>query len=840
MTASRERLSRHFRLDPRIRPVRYTLRFDLDLGSWTFRGTGRLELVSEIALRELVLHARDLEIARVPPGCEASLDPDAEALVLRFGSELAPGSHTVDLEWTGSIRSDLKSLYRSAQGDERFAITTLWPAEARRLYPCFDEPPFKARFALEITTSADMTVIANARVVDRVAVGDGKARWRFAETPPLSPYLLAFAVGPFDGTPEVPTKSGVPVRIWVPRGLAGDATFARDAQRDAIDWLEPYTAIPYPYDKVEGVGVRDFPAGAMENPGAVTYRLELVTALPGKASARALKSTVSVAAHELTHMWWGDLVTLAWWDDLWLSESFATFIGTKAEDAIHPEWGIWRDFVTGSTRGFALDALASTHAIHAEAESAEAALQRVDAITYQKGAAVLRMIEAYLGADVFRTGVRLYLERFAGSSATADDFWRALDDASGQDVTRVARTWVDAPGHPLVELHPAGHGRVTLRQRRFFGDPDAPASAQRWPVPMVLRGPSGERRVLFDGAEQTVDVGPGWHFPNADASGFYRFAVAPELRGVLLSHTRDLEPVERLLLVDNDFALLRAGAIDAAAYLATLAALAGERDRAVLSVIAEQLQWIELHAVGPATRERFAKVAARTFAPVLARLGWDARGDETADDRELRPIAIRVLGTLADHAGVRAEAARRVRAHLDGHRQEPDLVEACATVAARDGDLALQQRYLARLREAAKDDPQDEQNFRSGLASFDDAAATAATLACVDAGEIRDQDLPDIYHTGVRNFATRERYWHHLRARYASRIAPLEAMVRNAVLAAIGQLTPPGIADDADVFLASIGEGDSAEFITRTRESLRLAAVSARRIALELETALSE
>jgi puromycin-sensitive aminopeptidase len=838
VTQSGVRLARHFRLDPRVRPVRFALHFDLDLDAWTFRGTEHLEFTTRTPLRELVLHARELEITKVPASCELSLERDAEALVLRFASELAPGPHTVDLEFAGSIRPDLKSLYRSIQGQERYAITTLWPAEARRLYPCFDEPPFKARFALELTAPSDMVAIANMRVVDRTAAGEGRTHWRFAETPPLSPYLLAFAVGPFDGTPEIATKTGVPVRIWVPRGLVADATFARDASRGAIDWLEPYTGIPYPYDKVEGVGVRDFPAGAMENPGAVTYRVELVTAQPGKASARALKSTVSVVAHELTHMWWGDLATLAWWDDLWLSESFATFIGTKAEDAMHPEWGTWRDFVAGSTRGFALDALASTHAIHADAGSAEAALQRVDAITYQKGAAVLRMIEAYLGADVFRTGVRLYLRRFSESSATADDFWRALDEASRQDVTRVARTWVDSPGHPIVDLGPAGPGQVSLRQRRFFTDPRAPGSDQRWPIPMVVRSAEGVSRLLFDGAETTMPSRKGWLFPNADAAGFYRFKLAPELRARLLASAGQLETVERLLLADNDWALMRAGVIDAAAYLATLDALAGEGDRAVLGVIAEQLQWLGVHAVSEATRGDFAKIVARAFEPAFARLGWDAKRDETADDQELRPLAIRVLGDLAEDHEVRAEAARRVYRHLDGDRQEPNLIEACATVAARDGDLALQKRYLARLREAMQSDPQDEQNFRAGLASFDDPAATDATLACVDQGVIRDQDLPDIYQTGVRNVAARERYWHHLRQSYPSRIAPLEAMVRNAVLAAAAQLTPGALADDADAFLASIGEGDSAEFVTRTRESLRLASDAAKRIGRELEIAL--
>jgi aminopeptidase N len=540
-------------------------------------------------------------------------------------------------------------------------------------------------------------------------------------------------------------------------------------------------------------------------------------------------------------MWWGNLATLAWWDDLWLSESFATFVGHKVEDALHPEWDVWRDFVIGSTSGFALDSLATTHAIHSDAESADAALQRVDAITYQKGAAVLRMLEAFLGEEAFRAGVRLYLERFAGSSAVAADFWRALDDSSGQDVSRVAEGWINEPGHPIVELSVVSPGRMALRQRRFFLDPDAAPAGERWPVPIVLRGPRGERRVLLDREEDTVDLDGDWVFPNAHAAGFYRFALDAELRRRLTPNLGSLENVERLLWVDNAWALFRAGAIDGAGYVTLLDAFArtGERDRAVLAQIHSQLHWIGIHALRPTSRASFATLVERIFGPVFSRLGWDARPGELEDDQELRPLAIHALGQIAGLPEVRVEAAHRVRRHLDGDRQDPNLVAACAVLAARDGDVALHTRYLARMREAAATDPQDEKRFREALAAFADPAATQATLAAVDDGTIRDQDLSDLYHVGLRNVPARERYWRHFEDGYATRVAPLEAMVRNGALAALGHLTPPQLAADVDAFLARIDAGDGTEFVTRTRDSLRLLSRAAQRIGRELEVALA-
>jgi puromycin-sensitive aminopeptidase len=611
--------------------------------------------------------------------------------------------------------------------------------------------------------------------------------------------------------------------------------YARDAQRDCIDRLEAYTGIPYPYDKVEGVGVADFPAGAMENPGAVTYRLELVTTDPAKASARALKSTVGVAAHELTHMWWGNLATLAWWDDLWLSESFATFVGNKIEHELHPGWGIWRDFVSAAASGFGLDSLATTHAIHADAESAAAALQRVDAITYQKGAAVLRMLETYLGDEVFRAGVRIYLERFAGGVATAADFWRALDAASGQDVSHIAETWITQPGHPVVAIRGEGD-RLRLRQERFFQDPAA-SGGERWPVPLVLRTEGGETRATFDETEGSIARPPGrWLFPNARAAGFYRFTLDDDLRSALLDNLAALSPEERVFLLGNDWALLQAGRIDASRYLALVRALRGERDRAVLFTALDRLRWIWDHAVGPGETAAFGTAVSDLFAPVLDDLGFEARSVDGDDERELRDIAIRAMGEVAAAPLVVREAGARIDAHLGGRPQDPNLVAALAAVAATAGDAALHTRYLERIR---RGDPQEIERFRAALALFRTDDATARTIAAIDDHTIRDQDLRQIFRLGFRNRAQRRTYWRAYQERYETRFAQLEGLVRNGILLVVAELTPPDLAREADAFLAKACPPDAVEIVERMREALRLQSAAAERIGAEVAALVS-
>src|SRR5207249_6744027 len=320
--------------------------------------------------------------------------------------------------------------------------------------------------------------------------GPGRVRTVFAETPPISTYLVAFTVGPYEATDQSTTETGIPVRVWLPRGLAQQGGYARDAHVRSVQWLEHYTGIPYPYGKLDGIGIPDFEAGAMENPGAITYRTTLLAADPATAATGAYKRIYSVVSHELTHMWWGDLVTMAWWDDLWLNESFASFVGEKATAAQNPEWGYLRDMVAQAAPAFNLDQLASTHPISMEVRNADQASERFGAITYLKGMSVLRMRESFVGEEAFRGGVRIYLDRHAEGNATADDFWRALDEASSQNVTAIANNWIFEPGHPLVTCAAkaeAGGLLIELRQQRFFADPGATGTDQRWLVPVVIK-----------------------------------------------------------------------------------------------------------------------------------------------------------------------------------------------------------------------------------------------------------------------------------------------------------------------------------------------------------------
>ncbi len=648
--------ARNFRLSKDVLPSRYELRFELEFDNWTSTGRERIALRTSRPTREIVLHALELDIQKASVDGETAqgttYDPEAETATLRFGREILAGEHTLEIAWTGGIRESLRGLYRSLRGEERYAATQFEAADARRAFPCFDEPEFKARFTVELIHPAGNAAIANMPMVSQEELDERRTRTVFRETPQISTYLVAFTVGPYEFTEVAKTPSGIPVRVCLPPGLAAQGIYARDAHVRCVEWLQAYTAIPYPYYKVDAIGIPDFEAGAMENPGAITYRTRLLAADERNASIQTLKGLFSTVAHELTHMWWGDLVTMRWWTDIWLNESFASFVGEKATAALNPEWRFWRDFVADNTSAFSLDALASTHPISVEAKSAEEASQRFDAISYTKGAAVLRMIEGYLGEDAFREGVRIYLKRHAEANASADDFWRALDEASGQDVSAIANAWINESGHPLIDIRARdvdGGLELELSQTRYFSDTDAAATQQRWPVPLVIKYGTAqgvrEHRSVLSSERGTVRLpGARWFFPNGGGRGFYRFRFTSAFEGDRLdAGIAHLSAEERLALVDDLWALARHGKATLAMFLARLETMRGEEDRAVLAAIGDSLSWLGNYAVRDATERPFARLVDDLYRPILGAAGWTAREGDDTDVREKRTRAIAML-----------------------------------------------------------------------------------------------------------------------------------------------------------------------------------------------------
>ena len=840
---------RNFRLSREVWPSRYDLALTLDLDAWTSAGAARIALRLNGAARQITLHSVDLQIDRAAVGAtEASVSYDhlAQNATLTFAQTLAAGEQILEVSWRGPISERLRGLYRSTRSGERYATTQFEQNDARRAFPCFDEPEYKAVFALRLVHPAGLVAIANAPILTAEVLPGGGTATTFAPTPRISSYLVAFMVGPFASTPPVMSATGWPVQVWAPPGLAEKGIYARDAHRQALEWLEAYTGIPYPYTKVDAIGLADFEAGAMENPGAITYRATYLAADPTTATTGMLKSVFSVAAHELTHMWWGDLVTMRWWNDLWLNESFASFIGEKCTDALNPTWGYLRDCVAQSERAFGLDALASTHPISTEAKSAEEAGERFDAVSYIKGQAVLRMIENHIGAAAFRRGVQIYLGRHREGNADANDFWKAIDEASGKDVTHVANSWILEKGFPLVTCVVRAEADalvVTFRQKRFFADPDLPVGDQRWAIPLVITVGTAkgtrEVRTLLDGTEMTVRLdGATWYFPNAGGIGFYRYDLDADSLARVARGIKELSPVERLALVNDQWALTVTRKAGVGAYLGLVEALRGETDQYVLGAISGALGWLSANAVEETARPRFERFVDRFFRPRLEVLGWDLRVGESSDDREERTATLGLLGRIARAPDVRTEARRRIDAHLtETAVLAPDALAALIPVAATDGELALWERYDARRRAKEAGDAQDEARFRGALCDFRDPAIAERTARLIFSTAIRAQDRGLMF---ARLFATvqaRAVGWAVLREQWDEFVAGAEPGIKQNFMGAMSQLTDADLAPQAIALLRAKVTPEMREMTEQTIERIRLSSATALRVRGDLAAA---
>jgi puromycin-sensitive aminopeptidase len=836
-----------FRLAPDVRPTDYHLHLEPDLDAARFRGEVRIDTRLARPRAEIVLHAAELAVERAT--AEASgrviplrvrLDRHDETVSLRAARPLPAGALTLHLRFAGALNRHLRGLYAASAGGARYAFTQCEAADARRIMPCFDEPGMKARFHVAVTARQGDTVLSNAPVAREQALPDGRRVVHFEPTPPLSTYLLALAVGPLEAS-EARHVGRTPIRVWHVPGRSQLAAFGLEAGAEALARLEDYFGIPYPYAKLDLVAVPDFEAGAMENAGAVFFRETLLLLDPATVSLPERKRAAEVIAHELAHMWYGDLVTMAWWDDLWLNEAFATWMAYRVVDEWKPEWRMWQSFEHDRAGALGLDALVSTHPIYAPVRSVAQATENFDLITYEKGAAVVRMIEHYLGAIAFRDGVRRYMERHREGNAVAADLWRALGEASGADVARVAQAWIAQPGFPLLTLTRAGRA-LRVRQERFFADPRvAPAKRrQRWPVPLVVRlggSRAGDRtaRALVQSASQSVPLPsplPAWCYGNASAGGFYRVRHDPETQAALLGALGSLDAVERLALAGDQWALVRADRAEIATFLDLADALGEETDHDVVDGVAAALAVVDEQVVEHASAEQAALRAwmARRFGPALRGLGWAAAADEPDEVRLRRAALLRLVGGVGEAPDVLADARRRLDAYLaDRGALEPNLADVVASLAARVGDGALYERY--REVATAARTPQEQRRFLLNLASFRTPETVQRTLDALLSAEIPTQDVAFLLMRLFGNPAGRDAAWRFLRRRWSALRKRIPPLMLARLVDATPALRTPRHAREVREFFRAHPLPEAARAVRQALERFRLNAELRRRTA---------
>ncbi|QRK10128.1 M1 family metallopeptidase [Archangium violaceum] len=759
---------KNFRLPLSIRPRRYEVTLTLDMEAKSFTGQQTIELDLEKPSNEIILHAIALQLGEVTfrAGNGKSVKPTelrpvqaSETVVLRFDEPLPQGAGALDVAWTGRFTEGLRGLYAAG----KVAATQFEAADARRLFPCFDEPAFKARWALTVRVPPGLTTLANGALVKDEQ--DGPLRkLTFQETEVLSSYLVALVCGPLVGTPEEKVQ-GIPVRTWALPEKQHLTRFGQDAALAALPRLQDYFGLPYAFGKVDQVGIPDFEAGAMENAGLITYREIALLLDPATAPLSVQKRVAEVVTHELAHQWFGNWVTMVWWDDLWLNEAFATWMAYKIVDSWKPDWRVWLDFDAGKAAALHLDALRSTHPIRGEVRNAHEAGESFDLITYEKGGAVLRMIEGFLGEEAFREGMRQYMRKHARSNAVADDLWRALANASSQPVLELANAWIGQSGYPLVSV--ALDGRtVTLSQQRYYSEPGV-KSGEHWPVPMVLRyadaGGVREQRVLLREAQAKVTLeGSGevkWLCANAGSTGFYRVQYDAAALERMSANLAALAPSERISLLADQWALARSGQATVAAFLELAGRFGGEEDDAVLDELVGRLAYVEGRLVEGEEQERFRRWVEKLLGAGLKKLGWDSEPGESDRVKLRRAALVRAVGGVARSPEALAEARPRVERMLNGDKTalEPNLLDVAVGMVARAGDRALYEKILEKM--PGEPDPATQRRYLMALTAFEEPALAADAQKLFFTDKVKMQDVASFMMGLMGNRTGRDAWW---------------------------------------------------------------------------------
>ncbi len=809
-----------YRLPRTVIPTRYELTLAPDLQTARFSGQVTIAVDVVAPVEAVWLNAAELDIAAATledaagqrrPIADVTLHEAQERVRLGLGALVPAGAYRLHLAFEGLLNDKLHGFYRStfhdAQGTEHVIATTQFETtDARRAFPCFDEPDFKAVFGVTLLVPQTQFALSNGPMIEDRVTPDGRRQIVFADTMKMSTYLVAFIVGPFAATEPVDVN-GVPLRVVHPLGKGHLTAYALEAGAFALRYFTDYYGIPYPGQKLDLVAIPDFAFGAMENLGCVTFREVLLLVDPQQATQPELMRIADVIAHEIAHMWFGDLVTMKWWNGIWLNEAFATFMATMASDAFNREWQRWTQFSLSRSAAFEVDSLQKTRPIEYPVHSPQDANGMFDLLTYEKGGAVLRMLEQHLGAVPFRDGIRHYLNRYQYANTETNDLWDAIEEVTHAPARRIMDAWIFQRGYPLVSVEGGETGTLTLRQQRFGFTPLAAGGDTVWPVPVGLRfsanGTVAERRELLESAAVTLDLGPGldWVVANAGGHGFYRVRYAANLLHSLTPiMMQQLAPIERYGLVDDTWAAVLSGTTSALAFLDFAQGFGDETDLDVWMVLANCLTQLDRMLDGEARRRYQARLR-QLYRPALARLGWEPGPGESPRTLELRGLLLRALAVSAlDEEAIAYSRTVHERYLRDSTGVEPNIAAAVAAAVAATGTSQDYAVFLARFQHAAT--PQEERRYQTLLAAFPGVSEMATTLEMSLNGTIRTQDAPYLVAQCMRHRDHGVQAWRFVRDHWEQMLQayPDNAIVR--MLDGVKGLSEPDVAAEIEAFCA--------------------------------------
>jgi tricorn protease interacting factor F2/3 len=747
-----------------VSPINYQIEFEPNFDNFTFRGSEKIAIKVSSPTNKITLHAAEIEIKQCSISwnnkiikTRAIVNEKTEEITLVLAQKIN-GNATISIDFIGQLNDKLVGFYRSKykfNGKEKYLATTQFEAaDARRAFPCWDEPEAKATFDVSLLVNKNHTAISNMPVISKRNIGK-KTLYHFDTTPIMSTYLLYLAVGEFE---SISTKSGKTlIRVITTKGKISQGRLSLEFTKQFLSYFEKYFKIAYPLPKLDMIAIPDFASGAMENWGAITFRETILLYDPKTSSTETKQHIAEVIAHEIAHQWFGNLVTMKWWNDLWLNESFATFMATKAVDALYPEWDFWDQFlISEMTGGLSLDSLKSSHPIDVPVKSPADVRQIFDEISYNKGGCVLMMLENFIGPDNFRKGLYSYLKKHEYANATTEDLWDSLGSASRQPVRQMMNTWVRQVGYPVIKVK-AENSRLKLTQSRFLLESNGKSKTGKWIIPLSVRTKDRTVTKLMKGPV-TIPHKSGWFKVNDGQKGFYRVKYDNNALDELGIQVEDktISNVDRWSIHHDLVALCLSKQISFREYLDFVRHYENEDDYVVLSDIISSLNFFYILSSGEAFWDEIKEFNLDFFNKIFVKLGWDKSEGERSTVALLRGQVISSLGRLKDKDIVK-EAQARFANLLKTGKLEPDLRGPVYSVISWNGDASTYQKILSLYRKA----PTQEEMVRllSTLANFQDKKLLSKTLAFTLSKEVRTQNLFQPIARMVTNPQGKELVW---------------------------------------------------------------------------------
>jgi aminopeptidase N/puromycin-sensitive aminopeptidase len=799
------------RLPTTVIPTHYTLKLAPDLKAATFSGEEAIDVSIQQPTRSITLNAIEIAFQSVTILSNGatqtgalSLDAGKQQATFTFPDTVPAGNATIKIRYTGILNNELRGFYLSKTARRNYAVTQFEATDARRAFPCFDEPAFKASYDISLVIDTADTAISNAPIAaDTPGPGAGKHTLVFGTTPKMSTYLVAFLVGDFQCTSG--REDDVDIRVCATPDKVGETAFALDVAKFALHYYDDYFGIHYPLKKLDLIGIPDFEAGAMENFGAITFRETDLLVNPRTASIAVQRNAALDVTHEMAHQWFGDLVTMQWWDNIWLNEGFATWMENKPVAAMHPEWNIPELVASDEQDTLDIDARPTTRAIRANADTPEEIDQMFDGIAYGKASDVLLTVENYLGEETFRQGVHDYLSAHEYGNATAEDFWNAQTATSHKPVDKIMESLIVQPGEPVFNFGAPADGNVSIAQKRFFLSPGLSTNpVQKWTMPVCFKiADSQDCKLAAPETSSLKMPAAGLLFANARGIGYYRSAYAPGQYAELVTHAEsDLTPPERISLLGDEWAQVRVKQSKVGDYLNLVAALKSDPSSDVFSMAAGRIGTIaDKVASKKKERDELAAWVQRNFAPAYARLGPPAPGD-SPNTLELRAELILLLVDHGNDSDLKRDARKIADQFLDDPAAvDPTLAQAALEAAAENGDAALFDR-LQKVYETSADPDLQETALRL-LVQFDDPALLERGLEYSVSSKVRNQDAAIQFAIGLEDPDTRDATWRFIKKHWSQVHADLTTDLGSYLVAGAGSFCTADARDDVKDFFAA-------------------------------------